>query len=66
VRGGERALDAEVVGHQQPAVQERMAARFSDVEQLYPDDIAEAVKYIVTSPRRRAVAQIVIRPTDQV
>jgi NADP-dependent 3-hydroxy acid dehydrogenase YdfG len=27
---------------------------------------AEAVEYIVTSPRRRAVAEIVIRPTDQV
>jgi NADP-dependent 3-hydroxy acid dehydrogenase YdfG len=56
----------ELVGHQQPAVQERMAARFSDIEQLHPDDIAEAVEYIVTSPRRRAVAEIVIRPTDQV
>jgi NADP-dependent 3-hydroxy acid dehydrogenase YdfG len=43
-----------------------MAARFADVEQLHPDDIAEAVEYIVTSPRRRAVAEIVIRPTDQV
>jgi NADP-dependent 3-hydroxy acid dehydrogenase YdfG len=56
----------ELVGHQQPAVQDRMAARFADVEQLHPDDIAEAVEYIVTSPRRRAVAEIVIRPTDQV
>jgi hypothetical protein len=56
----------ELVGHQQPGVQERMAARFSDVEQLHSDDIAEAVEYIVTSPRRRAVAEIVIRPTDQV
>jgi NADP-dependent 3-hydroxy acid dehydrogenase YdfG len=56
----------ELVGHMQPAVQERMAARFADVEQLHPDDIAGAVEYIVTSPRRRAVAEIVIRPTDQV
>jgi NADP-dependent 3-hydroxy acid dehydrogenase YdfG len=56
----------ELVGHQQSAVQERMTARFADVEQLQPDDIAEAVQYIVTSPRRRAVAEIVIRPTGQV
>ncbi|HEX4833059.1 MAG TPA: SDR family NAD(P)-dependent oxidoreductase [Trebonia sp.] len=55
----------ELIGHMQPAVQERMAARFADVEQLQPDDIAEAVEYIVTSPRRRAVAEIVLRPTGQ-
>jgi NADP-dependent 3-hydroxy acid dehydrogenase YdfG len=59
-------VETELLGHQQTAVQERMAARFADVEQLPADDIAEAVAYIVTSPRRRAVAEIVIRPTDQV
>jgi NADP-dependent 3-hydroxy acid dehydrogenase YdfG len=58
--------ETELFGHQQSEVQERMAARFSDVEQLHADDIAEAVAYIVTGPRRRAVAEIVIRPTDQV
>ena len=57
--------ETELLGHMQSAVQERMAARFADVEQLQPDDIAEAVEYIVTSPRRRAIAEIVIRPTDQ-
>lgn len=56
----------ELLGHQQTAVHERMVARFADVEQLHADDIAEAVAYIVTGPRRRAVAEIVIRPTDQV
>ena len=59
-------VQTELLGHQQSAVQERMVARFADVEQLSADDIAEAVAYIVTSPRRRAVAEIVIRPTDQV
>jgi NADP-dependent 3-hydroxy acid dehydrogenase YdfG len=58
--------ETELLEQQQPAVQERMAARFADVEQLHADDIAEAVAYIVTGPRRRAVAEIVIRPTDQV
>ncbi|MEA5365379.1 SDR family NAD(P)-dependent oxidoreductase [Amycolatopsis sp., V23-08] len=56
----------ELMDHQQSAVQERMAARFADVEQLHADDVAEAVEYIVTGPRRRAVAEIVVRPTDQV
>ncbi|WP_326837338.1 SDR family NAD(P)-dependent oxidoreductase [Amycolatopsis rhabdoformis] len=59
-------VETELAGHQQTAVQERMAAKFADVEQLRADDIAEAVAYIVTGPRHRAVAEIVIRPTDQV
>ncbi|WP_427922943.1 SDR family oxidoreductase [Streptomyces sp. cg40] len=58
--------ETELFGHQQQAVQERMAARFADVEKLRADDVAETVEYVVTSPRRRAVAEIVIRPTDQV
>ncbi|WP_410622794.1 hypothetical protein [Amycolatopsis sp. cmx-8-4] len=36
------------------------------VEQLHADDIAEAVAYIVTGPRRRAVAGDDVRPADQV
>ena len=59
-------VDTELMGHQQAGVKENMAARFADVEYLQADDIAEAVAYIVTGPRRRAVAEVVIRPTDQV
>lgn len=40
-------------------------AAFGAVEQLHADDIAEAIAYIVTQPRRVAVNEIVIRPTDQ-
>ena len=58
-------VDTELMGHQQAAVKENMAARFAHVEYLQADDIAEAVAYIVTGPRRRAVAEVVIRPTDQ-
>jgi NADP-dependent 3-hydroxy acid dehydrogenase YdfG len=57
--------ETELLTHMQPAVQQRMATRFADVQQLHPDDVAEAVQYIVTGPRHRAVAEIVIRPTDQ-
>ena len=38
---------------------------FGEVERLHAEDIAEAVHYIVASPRRVAVNEIVIRPTDQ-
>lgn len=38
---------------------------FGDVERLHAEDIAEAVHYIVASPRRVAINEIVVRPTDQ-
>jgi len=40
-------------------------AAFGDVEQLHAEDIADAIAYIVTNPRRVAINEIVIRPTDQ-
>lgn len=44
---------------------EGFTAMFGEVERLLAEDIAEAVSFIVTSPRRVAVNEIVIRPTDQ-
>jgi NADP-dependent 3-hydroxy acid dehydrogenase YdfG len=41
------------------------SAAFGEVEQLHAEDIADAITYIVTNPRRIAVNEIVIRPTDQ-
>lgn len=40
-------------------------AMFGEVEALHAQDIADAVGYIVTNPRRIAVNEIVVRPTDQ-
>jgi NADP-dependent 3-hydroxy acid dehydrogenase YdfG len=40
-------------------------AAFGRVEALHADDIADAVAYVVTNPRRVAINEIVIRPTDQ-
>lgn len=44
---------------------EGFTAMFGDVERLLAEDIADAVAYIVTNPRRVAVNEILIRPTDQ-
>jgi NADP-dependent 3-hydroxy acid dehydrogenase YdfG len=44
---------------------EGFTAMFGEVEALHAEDIAEAVNFIVTNPRRVAVNEIVIRPTDQ-
>lgn len=37
----------------------------ADLEELHAEDIADAVGYIVTNPRRIAVAEIVLRSIDQ-
>ncbi len=44
---------------------EGFTSMFGEVERLHAEDIAEAVHYIVASPRRVAINEIVIRPTDQ-
>lgn len=44
---------------------EDFTAAFGEVEKLHAEDIADAVAFIVTNPRRVAVNEIVIRPTDQ-
>ncbi len=38
---------------------------FGKVESLHAADIAEAVAFIITNPRRVAINEIVVRPTDQ-
>ena len=35
------------------------------MELLYPEDIADAITYIVTRPRRVAVNELLVRPTEQ-
>ena len=55
----------ELFGHQQESTQQHYRKLFAGVEPLHTEDIAEATAYIVTNPRRVAVNEIVIRPTDQ-
>jgi len=58
--------DTELFGHQQQATQDQYDRAWGDVEKLHAEDIAEAIEYIVTRPRRVAVNEMLIRPTDQV
>jgi NADP-dependent 3-hydroxy acid dehydrogenase YdfG len=59
------AVDTELPGHNRPEVQESMRARFADMERLEAGDIANAIVYVVTRPRRVAVNEILVRPTEQ-
>ena len=37
----------------------------SGVEPLAAEDIADAIRYIVTRPRRVAINELLVRPTEQ-
>jgi len=59
------AVATELAGHNRPEIREGIEQRFADVEILHAEDIADAIAYIVTRPRRMAVNEILVRPTEQ-
>jgi NADP-dependent 3-hydroxy acid dehydrogenase YdfG len=59
------ATSTELGTHIRPEVREQLRARLANVERLEAADIADAVGYIVTRPRRMAVNEMLIRPTEQ-
>jgi NADP-dependent 3-hydroxy acid dehydrogenase YdfG len=59
------ATSTELASHNRPEIQEQMAQRFGSIERLQAQDIADAILYIVTRPRRVAINEILVRPTEQ-
>jgi NADP-dependent 3-hydroxy acid dehydrogenase YdfG len=59
------AVGTELRTHNRPEIQEQIQDRFAGVEILHADDIADAIAYIVTRPRRVAVNELLIRPSEQ-
>ncbi len=59
------AVDTELSSHNRPEILESIKDRFADVERLEAQDIADAIRYIVTRPRHVAINEILIRPTEQ-
>lgn len=59
------AVTTELAGHNRPAIQESIAARFGNIERLEAADIADVIAFIVTRPRRVAVNELLVRPTEQ-
>jgi NADP-dependent 3-hydroxy acid dehydrogenase YdfG len=59
------AVATELSSHIRAEIREQSMKRFEGVERLEAEDIADAIGYIVTRPRRVAVNEILIRPTDQ-
>lgn len=59
------AVKTELTDHLRPEIREQSLQRFAGLEQLEAADIADAIAYIVTRPRRMAVNEMLVRPTDQ-
>ncbi len=59
------AVGTELRGHNRPEIQEQIEQRFGGIEILDSQDIADAIAFIVTRPRRMAVNEVLIRPTEQ-
>jgi NADP-dependent 3-hydroxy acid dehydrogenase YdfG len=59
------AVETELAGHNRPEIQEQLAQRFANMERLRAEDIADAIGYIVTRPRRVALNELLVRPTEQ-
>ncbi|WP_328397876.1 SDR family NAD(P)-dependent oxidoreductase [Streptomyces sp. NBC_00390] len=60
------SVDTELRTHNPAVVQQYIAASLGDIERLQGQDIADTVGYIVTRPRHVAVAELLVRPTEQV
>ncbi|HWH11167.1 MAG TPA: SDR family NAD(P)-dependent oxidoreductase [Solirubrobacteraceae bacterium] len=59
------AVDTELPDHIREEIRDQMMGRFADVERLEAQDIADAIAYIVSRPRRVAINELLIRPTEQ-
>ncbi|MGW1891138.1 SDR family NAD(P)-dependent oxidoreductase [Streptomyces sp. NPDC002004] len=59
------SVDTELRTHNPAAIQQHIVAALGDIERLQSQDIADTVGYIVTRPRHVAVAELLVRPTEQ-
>jgi NADP-dependent 3-hydroxy acid dehydrogenase YdfG len=59
------AVATELASHIRPEIREQAMARFQNIERLQSEDVADVIRYIVTRPRRVAINEVLIRPTEQ-
>jgi NADP-dependent 3-hydroxy acid dehydrogenase YdfG len=58
-------VDTELVDHLTDSVQAATRQQIAAIEPLQPSDIADAVTYIVTRPRRVAINELLVRAGNQ-
>lgn len=66
IEPGAVQVAASVLRSEQTAAVDPDATRAAEIELLATADVADAVAYMVTRPRRAAVNEILLRPTEQV
>ena len=58
-------VDTELGTHLRDDIRQAAQRQTASIEPLRPDDIADAVAYIVTRDRRVAVNEVLVRAADQ-
>jgi NADP-dependent 3-hydroxy acid dehydrogenase YdfG len=59
------AVETELTTHLRPEVAGQVLQRFGNIERLQSEDIADTIAFIVTRPRRMAINEVLVRPTEQ-
>jgi NADP-dependent 3-hydroxy acid dehydrogenase YdfG len=59
------SVDTELVTHLRADVRQAAETQLGSIEPLEPDDIADAVSYVVTRPRRVAANEVLVRAAAQ-
>lgn len=59
------AVHTELASQSRDGVREGVEKMYNSMESLEAQDIADAITYIVTRPRRVAINELLIRPTEQ-
>lgn len=59
------AVATELASHIREEVRASAMQRFADIERLEAEDIADVISFIITRPRRVAINEILVRPTEQ-
>src|SRR5207248_3158294 len=59
------AVKTELATHVRPEVWEQLGNVFTNTELMEAEDIADAIAFIITRPRRVAINEVLIRPTEQ-
>ena len=59
------AVVTELLDHTRSEIREPLREKDREIERLEPEDIADAIAFIVTRPRRTAINEVLIRPTEQ-
>ena len=59
------AVATELSSHNRDEIRAQIKQRFTDIDRLEAEDIADAIGYVVTRPRHVAINEVLIRPTEQ-